>query len=94
MFRLVPTIFWIYEIIVIARVIFSWVQVSPRSSPALLSLRNFTYAATEPALRPIRRLLAPYQRQTSFDFSPLVLLLLLSVAESIIRRMLLGPFGY
>jgi len=94
MFRLIPTIFWIYELIVIARVIFSWVKVSPRSSAALLSLRNFTYAATEPALRPIRRLLAPYQRQTPFDFSPLVLLLILWVVERFIMRIPLGPFWY
>lgn len=94
MFRLVSTVFWVYEIIVIARVIFSWVRVSPYSSPALLSLSSFTYAATEPLLRPIRRLLAPYQKRTPLDFSPLVLLVIVSVAERLVMRILLGPFSY
>ena len=68
--RLVHTIFFAYYLILLARVIFSWLPVSARS-PLLLRLRGFTYDATEPLLRPIRRVLAPYQRQAPVDFSPL-----------------------
>lgn len=89
---LVHTIFWLYQIIIIIRVLFSWVRVAPYSSFA--RLRDFAHAATEPLLRPIRQLLAPYQGRTSFDFSPLVLLVLLSVVERVVIRILMGPFGY
>ncbi len=91
MIRLLSTIFWTYEIIVIIRVVFSWVRVS-RYSPGWAGLRDFTYALTEPLLRPIRRRLAPYQKQMSFDFSPLVLLVILWIVEGIIIHILRGPF--
>ncbi len=92
MLSIVHTAFWIYEILVIIRVIFSWVRVAPYSSPGLSGLRSFVYSVTEPLLRPIRRILAPYQGRSGFDFSPLVLLLLLTVAEQIIMPILRGPF--
>ena len=92
MISLLHTVFWVYEIIVIARVLFSWVRVAPYSS--LASIRDFVYTLTEPLLRPIRQLLAPYQGRTAFDFSPLVLLVLLSVVERVLIRIPMGPFGH
>ena len=91
---LVRTAFWMYQIIVIVRVMFSWVRVSPYSSPGLSTLQAFICAVTEPLLRPIRRILAPYQKRSGFDFSPLVLLLLLWVAEGIILRILMSSSIY
>lgn len=85
--RLVHTIFYVYYLILLARVIFSWLRVSARS-PLLRRLRGFTYDATEPLLRPIRRVLAPYQRQAPVDFSPLILFVALRIAEEIIVRLL------
>ncbi len=85
--QLVHTIFSAYYLILLARVIFSWLRVSA-PSPLLLRLRGFTYDATEPLLRPIRRVLAPYQRQAPVDFSPLILFIALRIAAEIIVRLL------
>ncbi len=84
--QLIHTIFYIFYLILLARVIFSWVPVSVRS-PALLRLRSFTYEVTDPPLQPIRRFLAPYQRQSPVDFSPLILFIALQVVEQIIMRL-------
>ena len=86
---LIHTAFWAYEIIVIIRVVFSWVRVAPYSPWS--GLQRFVHAATEPPLRPIRRLLAPYQGRTGFDFSPLVLLVLLRVIEPLVISVSAGP---
>lgn len=61
----------VYEIIILARVLFSWFG----ASGALGVLRQFVYTITEPLLAPIRRMLAGVVR-APVDFSPLVLLLL------------------
>ena len=81
--RLIDFVFTAFYVILLARVIFSWVPVSSRS-PALVELRSFCYRITDPLLQPIRRLLAPYQKSSPVDFSPLVLIVLLSIVERIL----------
>jgi len=83
--RLIDFVFTAFYIILLGRVIFSWVPISSRS-PALMELRSFCYRVTEPLLQPIRRLLAPYQRNSPMDFSPLILIVLLSIVEQILLR--------
>ena len=83
--RLIDLIFTAFYIILLARVVFSWVPISSRSS-ALVELRSFCYRVTEPLLRPIRRLLAPYQRNSPVDFSPLILIVLLSIVQGALLR--------
>ncbi len=78
-----------FYVILLARVVFSWIPISARA-PALLGLRSFCYRVTDPLLQPIRRALAPYQRGSPVDFSPLILIVLLSIVERILLR-LLGP---
>ena len=85
--QLIRIIFSAFYVILLLRVIFSWVPVSGRS-PALLQLRRFSNDITEPLLQPIRRLLAPYQRSAPVDFSPLLLFAILRVLENIITRLL------
>ena len=87
--QLVYIIFMAFYAILLARVVFSWIPISARA-PALLELRSFCYRVTDPFLQPIRRMLAPYQRSSPVDFSPLVLIVLLSVVERILLQ-LLGP---
>ena len=87
--QLIHLVFTAFYVILLARVILSWVPISSRSA-ALLELRSFCYRITDPLLQPIRRLLAPYQRSSPMDFSPLILIVLLSIAERILLR-LLGP---
>lgn len=66
----------LYTYVVLASVILSWVRLEP-SNP----LVRFVNALTEPVLKPIREVLPT---SLGIDFSPLVLLL----ALSIIRRFL------
>ena len=81
--RLIDFVFTAFYVILLARVIFSWVPMSSRS-PVLVELRSFCYRITDPLLQPIRRLLAPYQRNSPVDFSPLVLIVLLSIVGRIL----------
>lgn len=85
--QLVHALFWAYDILVIARVVLSYLRTPSLTSP-WLRVWLFVYAVTDPLLSPIRRALARYQRGSPLDFSPLVLLLLLSVAERLIIRLL------
>jgi YggT family protein len=82
-------LFIAYEILVIVRVVLSYLRTPSYTSP-WLRLWVFVYAVTEPLLSPIRRALARYTRGSPLDFSPLVLILLLSVAERLIIRLLLS----
>ncbi|MCR4404372.1 MAG: YggT family protein [Candidatus Acetothermia bacterium] len=63
-------------VLTIARAIVSWFQPNPRNP-----LVRLLYLTTEPFLCPIRRLLLRYVPPTEFDFSPLVLILLLIVIQ-------------
>jgi YggT family protein len=58
-----------FEILIIGRVILSYVEPSGRSG-----LAQFLIATTEPVLRPIRNLLP---KGGMFDFSPLIVILVL-----------------
>jgi YggT family protein len=59
-------------ILIIARIIFSFVRVSPYH-PTWGPIMRFVYEATEPVLAPIRNLLPP---MSGLDFSPMIVLLL------------------
>lgn len=76
MFTLIDTAFRIYEVIIIIRVLFSWIRVD-EYHPVV----QWIYRLTEPLLEPIRRML-PTGRM-GIDFSPFLLLL----ALSLVRRM-------
>lgn len=69
----------IYTFLLIARVLFSWLPPRHRQS----EVYRFLFAATEPVLGPLRRVLPP---AGGMDFSPLVALVILEV----VRRALLG----
>ena len=86
---LVHAVFIAYLVLVIVRVVLSYLRTPSYASP-WLRVWVFVYGATEPLLAPIRRALARYQRGSPLDFSPLVLLLLLSVAERLIIRLLIS----
>lgn len=81
MFYLVHTVFRIYEVILVIRVLFSWIRVDMYHPVA-----QWIYRLTEPLLEPIRRLLPT--NQIGLDFSPLILLL----ALTFLQRLLLGLF--
>jgi YggT family protein len=74
----------ILYVLLLARVLMSWFR--PRYRTAgnawFFHLEEITWRATEPLLAPIRRLLP----QTGmFDFSPIVLFLVLQVLQNLVR---------
>ncbi|NDL67937.1 YggT family protein [Clostridiales bacterium F-3ap] len=78
------------QLIVLARVIVSWLPVSPSNK-----LIDFIYSISEPIFVPIRHLI----KRSIFggrnggmllDFSPMVAFLLISMLANFISRMLLG----
>lgn len=74
----------IYELIIIVSVIMSWLIgfgiVNPYNQIAR-TVWNFLQAITEPALRPIRRLLPDFG---GIDISPIVLLIALQFLQRVI----------
>jgi YggT family protein len=68
----------IYIIIIIARALISWVNPDPYNP-----IVRFLHSATDPVLYRLRKLL-PFLQAGSFDFSPIVLLILLSVVQRVL----------
>jgi len=65
-----------FTLLILARVLMSWVQVDPYHPVA-----QFIYQATEPILKPVREVLPP---AAGFDFSPIVVLIIAQVVGNII----------
>lgn len=85
--RVVQVVFGIYMAILFVRIILSYFRTPSYLSP-WLRVWNFFYGATEPLLVPIRNVLRRSMRGSAVDFSPLILWLLLYVAQMLIIRLL------
>ena len=74
-------IFNIVIFIIVARAILSFIipLMGSRPHPTIVSIKNLIYQITEPLLGPIRRVLPTFG---AFDFSPLVVIIVLSVVKS------------
>ena len=79
--RIVDLAFNLYIFIVIARALISWVSPDPYNP-----IVRFLHNATDPLLYRIRRLI-PFQ-MGGLDFSPIVLLLVLSVVQQVLVNFL------
>ncbi len=77
---LVQLLFELYVVVLLARVLLSWVQVDPRNP-----LVNVINQLTEPLLAPIRRVLP---QSGPIDFSPMVAFIVVLVAEQIVLSLL------
>ena len=73
----------VYIIVVIARALISWVNPDPYNP-----IVRFLHNATDPVLYRLRRLL-PFLQTGTLDLSPIVLLLLLSVLQTVVVGSLL-----
>jgi YggT family protein len=78
---LIGMFIYLYSIVILARVLMSWVQVDP-NSPLARTLIDLT----EPVLAPIRNLLPPTM---GLDFSPIIAMILLQI----VGQMLMSFFG-
>lgn len=81
LYQVVNLVFQIYIFIVIARALVSWVNPDPYNP-----IVRFLYNATEPVLERMRRIL-PLQF-SGIDLSPIALLLLLSVVEQLLLKLI------
>jgi YggT family protein len=64
----------IYVLVVFARVIFSWVRVTPGTPVA--SIYSVIYNLTEPILGPLRRAIPPMRMgAAALDLSPLIIII-------------------
>ena len=76
----IPLLFNLYSFLILARVLLSWINVSPYH-PAVV----FIYEVTEPVLRPLRNIIPPIGM---LDISPIAALILLQILESIILSLI------
>lgn len=83
---IITLIFRVLYALFIARVILSWVRVSPYH-PTWGPIVRFIYEATEPVLAPIRNIIGP---MGGLDFSPILVFFGLNILQNIIIRMLVG----
>ena len=70
---------WIFELVLLARVILSWFPNVDRRNPLI----QFLYDVTEPVLRPIRDMMPP---TGMMDLSPLIVFLIIQVLMTLIQR--------
>ena len=73
----------IFELVLIVNIILSWLV---HSTPNMVVRQIYWWTGqlVNPVLDPIRRILRPYQGGIPFDFSPLILLIILSLASGIL----------
>jgi YggT family protein len=69
-----------YTIVIVFRVILSWVQI-----PSLYPVAVIVYKLTEPLLRPIRKYVPPH-KMGGLDVSPMILLIILMFINSFVIR--------
>ena len=78
----ISTLIWIYEILLIAQAILSWLLafgVVNRYNRAVAVIGDFLYRVTEPVLRPVRNFLPNFG---GIDISPIIVILLLELFRS------------
>ncbi len=77
---IISYIFRILSFLILARVILSWIRISPYD-PRWGSLVTAIYQLTDPIIEPVRRILPP---MGGLDFSPIIVLFLLNILQSFI----------
>ena len=77
--KLIDTLFYAFSLVILIRVILAWVRFDPYHPVSV-----FVHQVTEPVLAPIRRLLPS---TGMIDFSPLVALVLLQVAQVLLQQL-------
>ena len=75
----------IYSLVLIARILLEWIQVS--GDHPVARIRRALRAVTDPVLNPVRRLLPPVRAGgVGIDLSPMVVIVALWIIASIICR--------
>jgi YggT family protein len=75
---LVCNVLSLYSLIILARVIFSWVRVRPGTG--LASVYSVIYSLTEPVLGPLRRAIPPMRMGAgAIDLSPIIVFVVIAI---------------
>ncbi len=86
--QLADVVLELYQIVLIVWVVFSWLaafNVVNTSNGFVRTVMNVLWRLTEPALRPIRRIVPLV---SGLDFSPLILLLAIYFLRGVVNRMI------
>jgi YggT family protein len=76
----IPLLFNLYSFLILARVLMSWINVSP-GNPIV----TFIIEATDPVLKPLRNVIPPIGMM---DLSPIAALILLQIVETIVMTII------
>jgi len=79
--KFVEVLFNLIYVIIIIRVLLSWIRPNPEASWV-----RFVLQISEPILRPFR---LPFFRLGMIDFSPIIALILIGIARDLIIRLIL-----
>ena len=83
---IINLLFNIFYLLILARIIFSFIRVSPYH-PTWGPIQRTIYELTEPIMAPVRRILPP---MGGLDFSPMLVLILAGVLRQILIGLLVG----
>jgi len=87
-YHLIDTLLWLYIMVLIVSAILSWLvafSVVNTRNRAVFLIGDFCFRLTEPALRPIRRVLP---NLGGIDISPIILILLLQLLREYLPMIL------
>jgi len=84
--QIINLLFVALQVLIFARIIFSFVRVSPYH-PTWGPILRFVYETTEPLLAPIRRIMPP---MSGLDFSPMILLILAGFVQRLVIGLMIG----
>jgi YggT family protein len=76
LYRIVDAIFWLLNLAILLRVLFSWINPDPRNA-----LVHLIYQVTEPILGPLRRYIPSFG---GLDITPMIALLLLEMLHRLL----------
>jgi len=79
-YQIIDLVFWLLNIAVLARVLFSWLRPDPSNR-----LARLVYDVTEPILAPLRRYIKPIG---GWDITPVVAIVLLDLLERLLFGLL------
>jgi YggT family protein len=83
---IVSWVIFIYQFLILIRVLLSWLYTDPRRPPIDHPLIQILTRVTDPVLKPLRRYIPPIGG--TIDISPVVALLILEVVRQILVRIL------
>jgi len=80
LFRIIDLIFWLLDLAILIRVLFSWINPQPDNP-----LVRFIYQITEPILGPLRRYIPSFG---GLDITPIVALVVLDFVRRVVLALL------